>query len=186
MDDPLRKTFDFGCFSTQPGAQVAYKDQNYISSFEKAPEADQKQGTEVTPGSVVSPSSERSQREPTSKDYRPHTVYDGGTGSLAWPEAKEKLPGTETDMSPSSEEKSEWKPNVPDVLQTADADKRDSSVDAARKEKELGTLSPTSSDEKSQLEPAGGIASGEGPEPKDVAEKERSGTMSPISSKEDA
>mmetsp|Transcript_77452 Transcript_77452/g.157663 ORF Transcript_77452/g.157663 Transcript_77452/m.157663 type:complete len:902 (+) Transcript_77452:52-2757(+) len=166
-------------------AQVAYKDQNYISSFEKAPEADQKQGTEVTPGSVVSPSSERSQREPTSKDYRPHTVYDGGTGSLAWPEAKEKLPGTETDMSPSSEEKSEWKPNVPDVLQTADADKRDSSVDAARKEKELGTLSPTSSDEKSQLEPTGGIASGEGPEPKDMAEKERSGTMSPISSKED-
>jgi len=166
-------------------AQVAYKDQNYISSFEKAPEADQKQGTEVTPGSVVSPSSERSQREPTSKDYRPHTVYDGGTGSLAWPEAKEKLPGTETDMSPSSEEKSEWKPNVPDVLQTADADKRDSSVDAARKEKELGTLSPTSSDEKSQLEPTGGIASGEGPEPKDMAEKERSGTMSPISSKEE-
>ena len=55
-----------------------------------------------------------------------------------------------------------------------------------KKEKELGTLSPTSSDEKSQLEPTGGIASGEGPEPKDMAEKERSGTMSPISSKEDA
>jgi len=102
--------------------------------------------------------------------------YNSGTGSLHWPEGKEKSPGTETDMSPSSEEKSEWKRNVPDVLRSV----------VAQKEKELGTLSPTSSDEKSQLEPTGGIASGEGPEPKDMAEKERSGTMSPISSKEDA
>ena len=159
-------------FSTQPGAEAAYKDQNYISSFEKAPEAEKKEVAEATLGSVT-PSSERPQpSSPTSNDDE-QTVY-GGTGSWPWPKAKEKSP--EKDLSPIS--KSAWQPNLPDVLQPAGVLRTgDSSV--AQKDKEIDTL-PTSSE--NSLEP-GGIAAWDAP--KDMA-KERSGTMSPISSKEDA
>eukprot|EP00435_Cladocopium_sp_Y103_P073147 s70_g42.t1 len=148
-------------------AQVASEDQNHTSSFDKAPETDQK---EVKLESMT-PSSEKSQWEPTSKDSKenePPTVHadTGGNRSLDGPEPTDNSQGAEKDLGTmlptSSREDEKWKPSVQDVLQRTDAYKRDSSVDAVPKEvdttqkkEEVDRLSPTSSkeEEKSQWEP---------------------------------